>query len=72
MKIDPTGRKATVTGSTAGIGRAIAEGRAGAGAPVVINGRIEETVATTLRETHALLPEVDLSGVAVRFFPAGW
>ena len=39
MIIDLTGRKAVVTGSTAGIGRAIAEGLARAGAAVVINGR---------------------------------
>jgi len=39
MHIDLSGRKAVVTGSTAGIGRAIAEGLARAGASVVINGR---------------------------------
>lgn len=64
MKIDLTGRKAIVTGSTAGIGRTIAEGLAEAGASVVINGRTGERVATTLREMRALLPEADLSGVA--------
>jgi NAD(P)-dependent dehydrogenase (short-subunit alcohol dehydrogenase family) len=41
MIIDLKGRKAVVTGSTAGIGRAIAEGLAHAGAAVVINGRGE-------------------------------
>jgi NAD(P)-dependent dehydrogenase (short-subunit alcohol dehydrogenase family) len=44
MIIDLKGRKAVVTGSTAGIGRAIAEGLARAGASVVINGRGEERV----------------------------
>jgi NAD(P)-dependent dehydrogenase (short-subunit alcohol dehydrogenase family) len=39
MIIDLKGRTAVVTGSTAGIGRAIAEGLARAGAAVVINGR---------------------------------
>ena len=39
MKIDLTGRRAIVTGSTAGIGRATAEGLARAGAAVVISGR---------------------------------
>ena len=38
MIIDLKARKAVVTGSTAGIGRAIAEGLARAGAAVVING----------------------------------
>lgn len=54
MNIDLKGRKAVVTGSTAGIGRAIAEGLARAGASVVINGRGEERVATALREIREL------------------
>jgi NAD(P)-dependent dehydrogenase (short-subunit alcohol dehydrogenase family) len=37
MKIDLAGKTALVTGSTAGIGRAIAEGLAGTGANVVVN-----------------------------------
>lgn len=64
MKIDLTGRRAVVTGSTAGIGRAIAEGLASAGAAVVINGRGEERVATALRELRSLFPEGEFSGVA--------
>lgn len=63
MKIELKGRKAIVTGSTAGIGRAIAEGLARAGASVVINGRGEERVATALRELRALLPDADFVGV---------
>lgn len=64
MKIELHGRKAIVTGSTAGIGRAIAEGLARAGASVVINGRKEERVAAALRELRALLPDADITGVA--------
>ncbi len=64
MKIELIGRKAVVTGSTAGIGRAIAEGLARAGAAVVINGRGEERVATALKELRALLPDAEFSGIA--------
>lgn len=64
MQIELKNRKAVVTGSTAGIGRAIAEGLARAGAAVVINGRTQERVDTTLREMRALLPEAELTGVA--------
>jgi NAD(P)-dependent dehydrogenase (short-subunit alcohol dehydrogenase family) len=44
MKIDLSGKVAIVTGSTQGIGFAIAQGLAAAGASVVINGRTQEKV----------------------------
>ena len=44
MQIDLTGKTAIVTGSTAGIGFAIAQGLAEAGAKVVVNGRGPEKV----------------------------
>lgn len=63
MNIDLNGRKAVVTGSTAGIGRATAEGLARAGADVVINGRGKDRVAATLRELRELFPKVEFAGV---------
>jgi len=63
MKIELNGRKALVTGSTAGIGRAIAEGLARAGASVVINGRTRERVDVAVKELRALLPDADFIGV---------
>ena len=44
MKVDLTGRTALVTGSTAGIGYAIASGLSAAGAEVVVNGRTQARV----------------------------
>ena len=45
---DLTGKVALVTGSTSGLGRAIAGGLAAAGARVVINGRNLERLNTTV------------------------
>ena len=54
MKIDLSGKTALVTGSTSGIGHAIAKGLLGAGAEVVINGRTQakvDAVAAALGKT---------------------
>jgi NAD(P)-dependent dehydrogenase (short-subunit alcohol dehydrogenase family) len=45
MNIDLSGKTAIITGSTAGIGLAIAKGLATAGAKVIVNGRTEGAVA---------------------------
>ncbi|MDB2407158.1 SDR family oxidoreductase [Jannaschia sp.] len=53
---DLTGRRALVTGSSQGIGYALAQGLAEAGAEIVLNGRNTaktETAAETLRATGA-------------------
>ncbi|HEY1560198.1 MAG TPA: SDR family oxidoreductase [Caulobacteraceae bacterium] len=63
MIIDLAGRKAVVSGSTGGIGRAIAEGLARAGASVVINGRGQERVAAALSEMRAAIPDANVDGV---------
>jgi NAD(P)-dependent dehydrogenase (short-subunit alcohol dehydrogenase family) len=44
MRIDLTGKTAIVTGSTAGIGLAIAVGLAESGAQVIVHGRSEASV----------------------------
>ncbi|WP_337180808.1 SDR family NAD(P)-dependent oxidoreductase [Sphingopyxis granuli] len=64
MIIDLTGRKAIVTGSTAGIGRATAEGLARAGAAVVVNGRTNARVEDAVRQIRRTVPKADITGVA--------
>jgi NAD(P)-dependent dehydrogenase (short-subunit alcohol dehydrogenase family) len=64
MHIDLTGRTAVVTGSTAGIGRATAEGLARAGAAVVVNGQGQERVDAAVAELTAMFPQGLITGVA--------
>ena len=64
MKIDLSGKTALVTGSTAGIGRAIAKGLAAAGARVIVNGRKTDTVNKAVAALQKELPKADLHGIA--------
>jgi gluconate 5-dehydrogenase len=51
---DLTGRTALVTGSSRGLGRAMAEGLAAAGAAIVLNGANRDRLATAAAELRAL------------------
>jgi NAD(P)-dependent dehydrogenase (short-subunit alcohol dehydrogenase family) len=64
MKIDLSGKTALVTGSTSGIGHAIAKGLAVAGANVVINGRTQAKVDTAVAAIAGVAAGSKVAGVA--------
>lgn len=64
LTIDLAGRTAIVTGSTAGIGFAIASGLASAGATVVVNGRSDKSVAAATSRLRGAVPEATVIGIA--------
>ncbi|MEV5783133.1 SDR family oxidoreductase [Streptomyces sp. NPDC051639] len=63
MRIDLTGRTALVTGSTQGIGAAIAAGLADAGARVGVNGRDKEKVDAAVRQLREEVPDGDFVAI---------
>jgi NAD(P)-dependent dehydrogenase (short-subunit alcohol dehydrogenase family) len=64
MDLGLKGRRALVTGSTAGIGLAVAETLAREGAHVLINGRTQARVAAALAQLRAALPGAQVEGLA--------
>jgi NAD(P)-dependent dehydrogenase (short-subunit alcohol dehydrogenase family) len=64
MNIDLTGKTALVTGSTVGIGRAIAKGLAQSGAAVLVNGRTPGKVDATVAALKSEVPGADISAAA--------
>ena len=64
MHIDLSGKTAIVTGSTAGIGLAIARGLATAGAKVVVNGRTEAAVEKAVAELAGSASSASVEGFA--------
>jgi len=64
MQIQLKNRRAIVTGSTAGIGLAIAQGLAAAGAHVVVTGRTQARVDEALATIRKHVPNANVSGIA--------
>ncbi|MFS0519282.1 SDR family NAD(P)-dependent oxidoreductase [Nostoc sp. UIC 10607] len=63
MDLKLHGKSALVSGSTAGIGFAIALGLAQEGASVIVNGRSEKRVAQAIAKIQQNTPEAKVSGV---------
>ncbi len=63
MNIDLTGKTAIITGSTVGIGFAIAKGLAESGASVVLNGRSGTAVEKAVEALRSTLPNAGVRGV---------
>ncbi|QTI87267.1 SDR family oxidoreductase [Streptomyces sp. AgN23] len=63
MHIDLTGRRALVTGSSAGIGLAVVASLARCGATVLVNGRDADRVRTAVRTLAAAQPDARLEPV---------
>jgi NAD(P)-dependent dehydrogenase (short-subunit alcohol dehydrogenase family) len=64
MKIDLSGKTAIITGSTGGIGLAIARGLAHCGAAVVVNGLTSAAVEQAVAAVKATAPLAEVRGTA--------
>ena len=64
MIIDLSGKTALVTGSTAGIGSAIAKGLAASGAEIVINGRGQDRVDAAVAKVKQGVADAKVRGIA--------
>ena len=65
MDLQLQGQTALVTGSTAGIGYAIAKVLAHEGADVIINGRTQSAVDNSIKKLKAEHPKASITGIAV-------
>jgi NAD(P)-dependent dehydrogenase (short-subunit alcohol dehydrogenase family) len=63
MNLQLDGKRALVTGSTAGIGFAIARSLAREGAAVVITGRTQERVDSAIKGLRSEIPDAKITGV---------
>lgn len=64
MDLQLKGKKALVTGSTAGIGFATAQALAAEGVAVVVNGRTQARVDAAMEKIRKAHPQANLSGIA--------
>lgn len=67
MDLQLTGKTAFVSGSTGGIGYAVADALAAEGARVILNGRSTERVDGAVARLRAAHPHAEISGIAADF-----
>ncbi|MGC4104034.1 SDR family NAD(P)-dependent oxidoreductase [Ferruginibacter sp.] len=70
MDLQLNNKKAFISGSTAGIGYAIAERFLQEGATVIINGRTKESIDKATATLKATVPNASVSGIAADFSKA--
>jgi NAD(P)-dependent dehydrogenase (short-subunit alcohol dehydrogenase family) len=71
MELDLAGKRAFVSGSTQGIGYAIAETLLQEGATVIVNGRSQDRVDAAVERLRTAVPGADVTGVAADFADPG-
>ncbi|MER7558114.1 SDR family NAD(P)-dependent oxidoreductase [Nocardioides sp. NPDC126508] len=71
MELGLAGKRAFVSGSTQGIGFAIARVLAAEGAAVVVNGRTAERVDEAVARLRAAVPAADVTGIPADFADPG-
>jgi 3-oxoacyl-[acyl-carrier protein] reductase len=64
MNLNLKKKTALITGSTSGIGKAIAMSLASEGVSVIINGRNQTMIDKTVREIEQTIPNAQVQGIA--------
>src|SRR5258708_36636468 len=64
MNLELTGKTALISGSTKGIGFAIASQLAAEGARVIVNGRLDHSINSALEQVRKAVPEAKVEGFA--------
>jgi NAD(P)-dependent dehydrogenase (short-subunit alcohol dehydrogenase family) len=67
MDLQLTNKTAFISGSTSGIGFAIAKALLAEGAVVIINGRSQKNIDSAVKQLQAFVPNGKVSGIAVDF-----
>lgn len=67
MNLELNHKTVFITGSTSGIGFAMAEGFLKEGAQVIINGRTQDSVDSALEKLKATISDANISGIAADF-----